>query len=148
MSRRSVRQSQRVSENYRSVILGSGYARQRQIVEDVRTRSRSIPEVSTDPPMPPGVVQCQHCKMRFNDIAGAQTKHDRHQPDCSMFDRSNQWNDTESLRFCAMIAWIKTLKVAQLKEQLKLYHNKTSGNKVMIIIIVESSVTTNTLYTP
>ena len=128
MSRRSARQSQRVSENYLSVLSGAGYARQRQVVEDERPRSV---EVSTDPPMPPGVVQRQHCKMRFNDIAGAQTKHDRHQPDCSMFDRSNKFAATESLRFCSIIAWVKKLKVAELKKHLKLYYNKTSGNKVI-----------------
>ena len=61
-------------------------------------RSRtSIDQINTSPPLKEGEVECRACKMRFADPAGASQKHNRHHPDCALFDRNTPWNDAERL---------------------------------------------------
>ena len=38
-----------------------------------------------------------------------------------------------SLRFDSVLLWVRQLKVSELKEQLKLYHQKISGLKVSAV---------------
>ena len=84
----------------------------------------------TLPPLQEGVVQCTTCKMRFIETMYATQKHNRHHPDCSLFDRSINMSNTSSLRYEAMMLWIKQMKVKDLQQQLKKYHHKISGKKV------------------
>ena len=81
------------------------------------------------PQMENGVVQCRTCLICFTEIQGVESTHNRHHPSCSLFDR-NKDCDPAILRFECILRWIKSLKVADLKIQLKLYYQKTSGKKV------------------
>ena len=87
----------------------------------------------TTPPLPEGVTQCRHCKMQFTIVTFASQKHNRHHPDCELFDRQTNLSVTDSLRYDALLLWVRSLTCAGLKEQLKKYYQKTSGNKVIQI---------------
>lgn len=82
-----------------------------------------------DPPMEDGVVQCKNCRMRFTQTQAAESAHNRHHPSCSSFDRNKDCDPT-LLRFECILRWIQSLKVTDLKVQLKLYYQKISGKKV------------------
>ena len=48
-----------------------------------------------------------------------------------------------SLRFDALLLWVRRLKVSELKDQLKLYYQKTSGLKVSVIVSTYPPATRN-----
>ena len=85
---------------------------------------------ATLPSLPEGVVQCSNCKMQFTDSQLATVKHNRHHPDCTLFDRNTEMSNPASLRYEGLLSWIKKMKVADLKYQLKKYNHKISGKKV------------------
>ena len=92
------------------------------------------------PPLKDGEVECTFCKMRFTDPEGASQKHNRHHPECALFDRELPWKDASALRFDSLLLWMSSLTVSQLQNQLKLYYHKSSGNKTTLLARLESAV--------
>ena len=123
--------------NYRQLAQLTTRIRQSLVAVPAQRRgsnSRSTGGVETTAlPAADGEVQCNFCKMRFTKQTAATQEHNRHHPDCQLFDRNINLSDTDCLRYNALLQWIKTLKVAELKEQLKKYYQKVSGKKVFIV---------------
>ena len=92
------------------------------------------------PPLKDGEVECTFCKMRFTDPEGASQKHNRHHPECALFDRELPWKDASALHFDSLLLWMSSLTVSQLQNQLKLYYHKSSGNKTTLLARLESAV--------
>ena len=96
--------------------------------------------VISSPPLEHNEVSCSSCKMRFTDAAGAQVKHNRHHPNCVLFERATPYSDPTTLSFNSLLHWMRSLKVPQIKEQLVLYFQKTSGNKQDLLNRLEEAV--------
>ena len=96
-----------------------------------RRRRRERVDEQIAPPLQEGAVQCMSCKMCFVNQSGASQKHNRHHPDCILFERKTPWSDTGSLRYDVLLRWVRKLRVVDLKAQLKKYYQKTSGKKVI-----------------
>ena len=88
------------------------------------------------PALPEGLVQCTYCKMQFTAVSLASQKHNRHHPDCQLFERKTSLSDKDlgCLRYDALLSWVGSLKCKGLQEQLKKYYQKSSGKKVMQIM--------------
>ena len=69
-------------------------------------RKRKQKVAQPDPPLQTGEVQCRYCKMRFAIVSGASTKHNKHHPDCSLFERDTKWDDTARLLLYAVIIFL------------------------------------------
>ena len=106
----------------------------------IRCRSqRNRESIFTPPPLTENEVQCAHCIMRFKTAAGATQKHNRHHPKCMLFERDTAWDDEECLSYNALIQWFHTLTARELKEQLQMYYQKTSGNKEELLLRLENA---------
>ena len=49
--------------------------------------ARNQQEEEAAPALPDGVVQCTYCTMQFTAVSLASQKHNRHHPDCQLFER-------------------------------------------------------------
>lgn len=70
-----------------------------------RKKQKQTP-AQPDPRLQTGEVQCRHCKMRFTIASGASTKHNRHHPDCSLFERGTKWTDATRLLLNAVVKFL------------------------------------------
>ena len=106
-------------------------------------RRRRRRETTALPPAPQesvfadeeGGATCTSCQVFFGDSAAASSKNNRHHPACHLFDRSIDLPDTSRLRYDVLLSWADTLRICDLQAQLKMYYQKTSGNKVCLTII-------------